>query len=115
MKYSQSDIIEIAFPLPNGQFKVHPAVIISNRDVLDIEESYICLMLSTKEHNPEFIYTIQPNMLTYQSDKVSFVKCQLVATVRENQIMKRFGSLKSEYFNQLLKKLNISVYSFECK
>ena len=38
MKYAQSDIVEVVFPLPNGQFKRHPAIIISNRDVYETDE-----------------------------------------------------------------------------
>ena len=114
MSYSQSDIVEFEFPLPNGQYKIHPAIIISNRDVLELEDIYICVMLSTKEMNPEFIFEIQPKMLTYSSDKISFAKCQLITRIRPKAIIRRFGSLQPQYFKQLLTKLNQSVFSFQC-
>ena len=37
MKYSQRDIVEVNFLFPDGTFKVHPAIIISN-DVLQEDE-----------------------------------------------------------------------------
>ena len=112
MKYAQSDIVEVVFPLPNGQFKRHPAIIISNRDVYETEEIYYCIMLSTKNTNDEFIFEITPSMVNYQTDKVSYAKCQLIAQFASNEIMMRFGSLKSESFRKLLLKLNQSVFSF---
>lgn len=114
MKYSQSDVVVFEFPLPNGQSKLHPAVIISNRDVLDLEGVYLCVMLSTKDTNPEFIFELQPKMLTYPSDKVSYAKCQLVTRVSPRIIINRLGSVKPDYFQQLLSKLNLSVFSFRC-
>lgn len=114
MNYSQSDVVEFEFPLPNGQFKIHPAIIISSRDVLEIEGVYICVMLSTKDTNPEFIFEVQPKMLTYSSDKISYAKCQLITRIKPNAIIRRFGSIKSEYFKQLLSKLNLSVFSYHC-
>ena len=113
MKYSQSDIVEVVFPLPNAQFKRHPAIIISNRSVFEAEEIYYCVMLSTKNTNDEFIFEITPSMVNYQSDKISYAKCQLISQFAPNEIMMRFGSLKSNYFKKLLSKLNESVFSFK--
>jgi hypothetical protein len=36
MTVNQGDIIELNFELPNGKFKIHPALVISNQNVLDI-------------------------------------------------------------------------------
>jgi len=35
MRVSKRDIIEVNFELPSGEFKVHPALVISNENVLD--------------------------------------------------------------------------------
>ena len=35
MKVQQRDIVELNFELPNGNFKMHPALVISNQNVLD--------------------------------------------------------------------------------
>ena len=112
MRVSQSDIVEVMFPLLNGQLKPHPAIIISNREVFEVEGVYIMVMLSTKNYNDEFIYEIHPKMVNYQSDRVSYAKLQLIETFDADEVMQRFGSLKSEHFKELLKKLNQSVFSF---
>lgn len=35
MSVQQRDIIELNYELPNGKFKVHPALFISNSNVLE--------------------------------------------------------------------------------
>ena len=37
MKYHQRDVVEINFPIPGGGYKVHPAIIISNDGLQDVE------------------------------------------------------------------------------
>lgn len=40
MKYHQQDIVEIGFMFPDGTFKPHPALIVSN-DELQEDEGFI--------------------------------------------------------------------------
>lgn len=35
MKINQRDIVEVSFPLPNGKFLRHPAIVISTQDITD--------------------------------------------------------------------------------
>lgn len=42
MKVQQRDIVELNYQLPNGKLKLHPALIISNSDVLDTEDIFLC-------------------------------------------------------------------------
>ena len=53
MKYQQGDIIEINFLFPNGEFKPHPALIISN---------------------DYFSYPLTDEMLSFKMSKQSYVK-----------------------------------------
>jgi len=41
MKVHQRDIVELNFELPGGNFKSHPALIISNEQVLDTEDIFL--------------------------------------------------------------------------
>jgi hypothetical protein len=38
MKVNQRDIVELNFELPNGKFQNHPALVISNQNVLYAED-----------------------------------------------------------------------------
>ena len=42
MKVQQKDIIELNHELPNGKFKAHPALVISNSNVLETEDIFLC-------------------------------------------------------------------------
>jgi hypothetical protein len=70
-------------------------------------------MLSTKRHNPEYIFEITPKMLNHQTDKISYAKCHLIARYTQESILRRFGSIKKEAFEQLLKHINLSILGLE--
>ena len=44
MKYKQRDVVEINFLFPNGAFKPHPAIIVSN-DELQEDENFMYFVL----------------------------------------------------------------------
>ena len=54
MKIQQRDIVELNFELPDGKFRPHPALVISNQSVLDTEEIFYVLLISSKFYNDEF-------------------------------------------------------------
>ncbi len=54
MRVLQRDIIELNYQLPNGKFKVHPALVISNSNVLEAEDIFYAVMISSNSMNEEF-------------------------------------------------------------
>lgn len=115
MKVNQREIVEPAFPVRNGQILRHPALVISVQEVLDAEDVFYAVMLSTKETNEDFIFELLPEMLTMPSEKRSFVKCQLLDKFRERDVIAKFGSMKQAYFKELLQQINLSVFGNECR
>lgn len=64
MKYEQRDIVEANFQFPDGSFKPHPALIVSNNELQE-NEGYIYLcMISSKNYNPQYSYALIDEMLT---------------------------------------------------
>lgn len=61
MKVNQRDVVFLNYLLPNGQFKPHPAVIVSTDELYEAEGVYYAVMLSTKAHNPDFMVTLTPD------------------------------------------------------
>lgn len=114
MKYSQADVVEVSFPLPNGQMKNHPAIILSNREVYEAEEMYYAVMLSTKDYNEVFTIVLSPSDFDYTTRQTSYVKCQLIETFEDFDIIQRFGKVKPEPFRRIITHINKSVFSFEC-
>ena len=47
MKYEQRDVVEVNFMFPDGSFKPHPALIISNNELQENEGYiYLCMISS---------------------------------------------------------------------
>ncbi len=101
MKVNQRDIVELNFELPNGKLKVHPALVISNQHVLDAEDIFYAVMISTKEYNDEFTFELTNTMLTKPLTKKSFVKCQLLQSYTSSEVISKISSVKPSYFEQI--------------
>lgn len=112
MKYQQRDIVEINFELPNGQLKPHPVLIISQEEIYNTEELYYIVMLSTKERYPDFVFEITPDMLNYTppTSVQSYVCCHLIESIEEWEVIKRFGSVKTDTFEQIREKINEVIF-----
>ena len=77
MKVQKRDIVELNYELPNGKFKVHPALIISNENVLETEDIFYAVMISSNPINDDFTFELDNAMLTKPLMKKSYVKCQI--------------------------------------
>ena len=112
MKYHQRDIVEINFPIPGEGIKVHPAIIVSN-DELQINEGFVYLvMISSKDfvHSHQYSYPLTDEMLSFKMVRPSFVKCHLVAADVESGIIRRLGTIKKKYFNEIVDKKIESIF-----
>ena len=69
MKYEQRDVVEVNFMFPDGTFKPHPALIVSNNELQE-NEGYIYLcMISSKDYNPQYTFALSNEMLTKPMNK----------------------------------------------
>jgi mRNA-degrading endonuclease toxin of MazEF toxin-antitoxin module len=90
MKVQQRDIVELNYELPNGKFKVHPAIIISNENVLNTEDIFYAVMVSSNPINDDFTFELDNTMLTRALSKKSYVKCQLIQSYSLNEVISKF-------------------------
>lgn len=58
MRYHQRDIVEISFMFPDGTFKPHPALIVSNDELQEDEGFIYRCMISSKAYNPQYNYPL---------------------------------------------------------
>ena len=99
MKYEQRDVVEVNFMFPDGSFKPHPALIISNNELQE-NEGYIYLcMISSKD-----------DMLTKPLNKQSYVKCQLIMGDVERDVVRKISRIKQPYFDQIVEKIKVSIF-----
>ena len=110
MKYSQRDIVEINFLFPNGSFKPHPAVIVSNDELQD-NEGYIYLcMISSKPYNPEYCFELDDEMLTVPMLKKSYVKCHILVGDIERDVIRKISRMKQPFFDEMIDKVIQSIF-----
>lgn len=113
MKYRQRDIVEVNFLFPDGTLKVHPAIIVSNDQLQEDEFGlvYLVLITSNLDLNPQYSYPLTDDMLVSHSfSKLSVVKCQIIAGYTNRDIIRRLGSVKQDYFDEIVDKVIESVF-----
>ena len=113
MKYHQRDIVEVNFLFPDGVFKPHPAIIVSNDQLQEDEMGvmYLVLITSNDKINMQYSYPLTDDMIVGHSfSKPSIVKCQIIAGYVERDISGRLGSIKEEFFNEIVDKIIESIF-----
>ena len=110
MRVQQRDIIELNYQLPNGKFKTHPALVISNSNVLETEDIFYAVMISSNSMNEEFNFELDNAMLTKPLSKKSYVKCQLIQSYSTDEVISKFSSLKQTSFDKVIKKIFETVF-----
>jgi mRNA-degrading endonuclease toxin of MazEF toxin-antitoxin module len=110
MNVQQRDIVELNFELPDGRFKAHPALVISNQQVLETEDIFYAVMISSKPFNDEFSFELDNSMLSKPLSKKSFVKCQLIQSYSTDEIVSKISTIKLTYFEQIKRKIFETVF-----
>lgn len=110
MRAQQRDILELNYELPNGKFKVHPALVISNSNVLETEEIFYAVMISSNPMNEEFNFELDNSMMTKPLSKKSFVKCQLIQSYTTDEVISKISVLKQSAFDKVIKKIFETVF-----
>ena len=64
MKYHQKDIVEANFLFPDGTFKPHPAIIISNDVLQEDEDGLLYLVLITSNETFTAVLAVSKNNIS---------------------------------------------------
>jgi len=110
MKLYQRDIIETNFLLPNGEFKPHLAVVVSNKELTLYEGIVYLVLISSKEYNKQYSYELTDKMIDFQLKKQSFVKCHILIANMESIVFKKIGKMKLKYFDEMVNKIIDSIF-----
>lgn len=110
MRVQQRDIIELNYQLPNGKFKAHPALVISNSNVLETEDIFYAVMISSNSMNEEFNFDLDNSMLTKPLSKKSYIKCQLIQSYTTDEVISKISSLKQASFDKIFKRIFETVF-----
>jgi mRNA-degrading endonuclease toxin of MazEF toxin-antitoxin module len=112
MKINQLDIVEVYFDFGGniGSTK-HPVIVISQDEILQEESLFYGVLMSTKNHYPEWTLAIDPDMINNPvNQRESFVVCHQIQQFYPSMVAKKQGSLKKEFFPLLKKSIINSIF-----
>ena len=113
MKYHQNDIVEVNFLFPDGTFKPHPAIIVSNDQLQENEDGmlYLVLITSNDTLSMQYSYPLTDDMVIGNCfSKPSLVKCQIISGYMERDVNRRLGTVKQPYFDEIVDKIIESIF-----
>ena len=110
MKVQQRDIVELNYELPNGKIKIHPVLIISNDNVLETEDIFYAVMISSNPINDDFTFELDNSMLSKPLSKKSYVKCQLLQSYSIDEVISKISIVKQVHFDKILKRIFETVF-----
>ncbi len=109
MAFKRGDIIMVFFDLPYSKSNAsHPAIIISNDDVHNSDDTFICVMITSVDRTDLFSFEIDDSMLEKKGKIVGQARCHLLAFVQRKQIVENYpiNTLKPEAVNRLVERIN---------
>ena len=72
---------------------------------------YLVLITSNGWLNPQYSYPLSDEMIVgHTFAKPSLVKCQIIAGYVERDVVRRLGSIKEKYFNEIVDKIIVSIF-----
>jgi len=106
MVVEQREIVEVAYQLPGGEIKAHPALIVSTRHLLEEENMFYAVLISTKNLHPEYVLKIEDCWLNKPLAKESYFVTHIVTYFRPKDIIQsKKIFVKKEYFLKILSKI----------
>ena len=111
MKVNQRDIVEIAF-FTGIRPEPHPAIIVSSNAIFEAEGFFYAVLLSTKNHFPDFTIEIDPQMVNNARNlRSGFAVCHMLQIYTPDQIISRTGStLKKPAFQDVISKITEVIF-----
>jgi mRNA-degrading endonuclease toxin of MazEF toxin-antitoxin module len=109
---SQRDIVEIWFDEDFGGN--HPAIVISNELVQEVEGYFVCVMMTSTNHDDEFSFVITDDMLVKPLNKdFCEARCHLIQFVPKEDVITNShnNQMKVESFRNLINKITSTTFS----
>ena len=91
--------MEVTFRFPGEGYKVHPALVVSTPDLQENEFGmFYCVLISSKNINPNYTLEIKNEWLTKPMYKQSFFVTHFMAYFTPNEVSRRYNtSIRDEY------------------
>ena len=112
MKYHETLLRSVSSFLTERLNLILP-LIVSNDQLQEDEEGmfYLVLITSNDRINPQYSYPLTDEMVNgFTFSKPSLVKCQIITGYIERDVNRRLGSIKQEYFDEIVDKIVESIF-----
>lgn len=99
----QGTIILVRFPFSNLiDYKIRPALIISNTEFNEKFDAWICPITSKKLGQ---CISLKNALSEGNLEKESFVKTNAISTIENDLLLKKIGKINKEKINEIIKQL----------
>ena len=110
-KVIQWEVVEVNFQMPEGSFKPHPCLVMSNDELFEDEEFFYGLLMTTKNYFPKYTIKVTPEMLTKSTARESYFATHILSIFNmDSVISKRNVFLKSDYYDLIRNKVIQSIF-----
>lgn len=106
----QRDILLVNLRMPQGGFKAHPVLVISNNNTNEYEEQFLAVMLSgSKNYEDEYSFWLKNNMLSKELTKETQIRANIIQSFSFDEIIRKMTIVKKEYFNKIYEHITKNV------
>ena len=112
MKVRQREIVEVPFTMPDGRVLVHPGLVVSSDELQEVEDGMIyVLLISSKNHHPEYAIRIENEWLSKPMPKQSYFITHILGIYRVEEVISQKNCfIKERYFDKIIDKIVNSIF-----
>ncbi|MGN0257565.1 MAG: type II toxin-antitoxin system PemK/MazF family toxin [Bacteroides sp.] len=112
MRVRQREIVEVSFTLPDGTALIHPALVVSSNELQEVEDGMIyVLLISSKNHHPEYTIKIENEWLSKPMSKQSYFITHIMGMYNVDEVIsKKNCFIKEVYFDHIIDKIIASIF-----
>lgn len=114
-KVLQREIVEVFYHTPEGKDKEHPALVLSTERLFEKEEGmFYAVLISTKNHHPEYTMKIEDEWLNRPLGKESYFVTHIVTFFKPEDVIKRTNTyVKKHFFHKVLERVIESMFELQ--
>ena len=109
------EIVEVTFKFPGEGYKVHPALVISGKELQKDEEGmFYAVLISSKNYSPKYTIELKDEWLTRPLYKQSYFVTHFMAYFNPEEVSQSYRtSVKSKYMDGILSKVINSIFEID--
>ena len=112
---SKQEIVEVFYRTPEGDVKEHPALVLSTERLFEEEEGmFYAVLISTKNHHPEYTMKIEDEWLNRPLGKESYFVTHIVTFFKLEDVIRRTNTyVKEHFFYNVLERVIDSMFDIQ--